>query len=85
MACSMIKGSNGHVLACSQLKVTVRDSANLLEPDTLTLDLLPGPPAQLAVEGPPLECGTRVTIPQLRVRVCDEAGNPTTSESFEVR
>lgn len=60
--------------------------ASLLTEDTLAVELRAGPPAQLTVEGPAtIECGTKATLPQLRVRVCDAAGNPTTSETFEVR
>ncbi len=82
---------------CAQLtssrtvRITVRDSggeggASLLTEDTLTVELRAGPPAHLTVEGPAtIECGTKATLPQLRVRVCDAAGNPTTSETFEVR
>lgn len=68
----------------------MRDSAgpggaSLLSEDTLAVELRAGPPAQLAVEGPgSLEVGTKASLPQLRVRVCDAAGNPTTSETFEV-
>lgn len=73
------------------MRITVRDSggeggASLLTEDTLTVELRAGPPAHLTVEGPAtIECGTKATLPQLRVRVCDAAGNPTTSETFEVR
>jgi hypothetical protein len=73
------------------VKVTVRDeggegATSLLKPDTLSVELRPGPPAALAVEGPAtLECGTRAVLPQLRVRVCDAAGNHIVGESFEVR
>ncbi|PRW58303.1 Structural maintenance of chromosomes flexible hinge domain-containing 1 [Chlorella sorokiniana] len=72
------------------LKITVRDSGgeggtSLLTEDALTVELRAGPPAQLSVEGPgTLEVGTKAALPQLRVRVCDAAGNPTTSETFEV-
>lgn len=75
---------------CSPLKITVRDGAgeggaSLLAEDALTVELRAGPPAQLSVEGPgTLEVGTKAALPQLRVRVCDSAGNPTTSETFEV-
>ena len=68
----------------------MRDSAgeggaSLLAQDALTVELRSGPPAQLSVEGPgTLEVGTKAALPQLRVRVCDAAGNPTTSETFEV-
>lgn len=59
--------------------------ASLLAEDALTVELRAGPPAQLSVEGPStLEVGTKASLPQLRVRVCDSAGNPTTSETFEV-
>lgn len=74
-----------------RVKITVRDtggegSNSLLGEDSLFVELRAGPPAQLAVEGPAtLECGTKMAIPQLRVRVCDSAGNPTTGENFEVR
>lgn len=58
----------------------------MLTEDTLAVELRAGPAAQLTVEGPAtIECGTKATLPQLRVRVCDAAGNPTTSETFEVR
>lgn len=76
--------------ARSPLKITVRDGAgeggaSLLTEDALTVELRAGPPAQLSVEGPgTLEVGTKAALPQLRVRVCDAAGNPTTSETFEV-
>ena len=75
----------------SPLKITVRDGggeggASLLAEDALTVELRAGPPAQLSVEGPgTLEVGTKAALPQVRVRVCDAAGNPTTSETFEVR
>lgn len=74
----------------STLRLTVRDTAGeggapLLAEDTLAVELRAGPPAQLSVEGPAtIECGTKTTLPQLRVRVCDAAGNPTISETFEV-
>lgn len=72
------------------VRITVRDAAGegggpLLTEDTLAVELRAGPPAQLSVEGPAtIECGTKATLPQLRVRVCDAGGNPTTSETFEV-
>ena len=47
--------------------------------------LTAGAPAILAVDGgSSLECGTRAFISQLRVLVCDVAGNATSNPSFEV-
>lgn len=72
------------------LKITARDAAgpdgsSLLSEDALTVELQAGRPAQLGVEGPgTLAVGTKAAIPQLRVRVCDAAGNPTASDTFEV-
>ncbi|KAL4443930.1 hypothetical protein ABPG75_011667 [Micractinium tetrahymenae] len=72
------------------VRITVRDlggegGGSLLTEDTLAVELRAGPPAQLTVDGPAtIECGTKATLPQLRVRVSDAAGNPTTSETFEV-
>lgn len=45
-----------------------------------------GPPAKLAVDGGGgLEVGTRALLGQLRVLVCDAAGNPTACDGFEAR
>lgn len=60
--------------------------APLLTEDSLSVELRAGPAAQLAIEGAgTLECGTRAAIPQLRVRVCDAAGNHISDQNFEVR
>ena len=73
-----------------QVKITATDElgeggAPLMTPDQVPVTLHAGPPAQLSVEGPAtLEVGTKAAIPQLRVRVCDATGNPTSSETFEV-
>lgn len=75
---------------CRQVKITATDvlgegGAPLMTPDQVPVTLHAGPAAQLSVEGPAtLEVGTKAVIPQLRVRVCDASGNPTSSETFEV-
>lgn len=57
-----------------------------LQPDSLMLDLRAGAPAALCIDGlASLDCGTKAVIPQLRIRLADAAGNPTSSsDSFDV-
>lgn len=57
-----------------------------LNSDAVELELRAGTPATLCIDGlARLDCGTRAVISQLRVRVVDNAGNPTTtSETFDI-
>ncbi|GFR47072.1 hypothetical protein Agub_g8759, partial [Astrephomene gubernaculifera] len=68
--------------SAGDVKLLVRDTQgpggeSLLSPDELPVVLLPGRPTTLAFDGPQqLQCGSRASLGDLRVRVTDDWGNP---------
>lgn len=63
------------------------EGTSLLEPDALEVDLLPGPPHELRVDGPShVAAWTRGTFGPLLVKLCDQFHNLVTEhQPFEVR